>query len=395
MGLFKNKTFRVVYIINVLEVIAGLIYTFIIPLILYKLTSSALAMSTMRLMEFLPNILLGLLAGVLVDRVNRNFMLIYGGFLKFVLSIVLLLAISVNEVAVWHLYVIGFLLATVSYTVNNASNAIIPQLFEKERMTEIQAKFSLVEMLGTIIGPALAGVLLILLSYEHFIWGYVVCMGLCWLLAIKLEKTETPIHQNVSIWADMKEGIAELFQNKMLLTPTITIFITNFSSSLCIGVQAFYLLDVLGNSEKQLGFMYTISAIGGIIAAKTILPLRKRYRRGQIYCQLPLLDLVVFTAMFFVKSWWLLGVLFAIRTYTTVITNIVYSAVRQETTPNHLLGRVAGTTSTLMKLAVPLGLLFGGLWAEAFEIPYLFLLCGSITLLNYIILNRSSFAQLD
>ena len=396
MNLFANKNFLLIYSINLLGTISGLIYTFIIPLILYDLTNSAFAMSTMRMMEFLPNVLLGMLAGVLVDRVNRNFMLVYGGLLKFLLSIVLLIAISTEEVVLWHLYILGFLLATIGYTVGNASNAIIPQLFEKSQMTAIQAKFSLVNTLGSIIGPALTGALLIWLSYNHFLWIYVICMGMCWLLATKIERTDIPVQPTkLSIWGDMKEGIYALIENKTLLTPTVTILISNFASSLCIGVQAFYVLDVLGNTEEQLGMMYTISAIGGIFVAKTILPLRKKFRRGQIYSQLPIIDLLVFLILFTLDSWVLIGLLFAIRTYTSVVTNIIYSAIRQETTPNHLLGRVAGTSSMLMKLAVPIGLLVGGLWAEVWPIPYVFLFCAIITLVNYIVLKRAMFSEVD
>ena len=396
MNLYYNKNFRLIYLINLLATISGLIYTFIVPLILYDLTNSAFAMSTMRMMEFIPNVLLGMLAGVLVDRVNRNFLLVYGGLLKFLLSIVLLIAISTEEVVLWHLYILGFLLVTIGYTVGNASNAIIPQLFEKSQMTAIQAQFSLINTLGSIIGPALTGALLIWLSYNHFLWIYVFCMGICWLLATKIERLDIPAQRNkLSIWGDMKEGIYALVENKTLFTPTVTILISNFASSLCIGVQAFYVLDVLANTEEQLGMMYTISAIGGIFAAKTILPLRKKFRRGQIYSQLPIIDLLVFLILFTLDSWLLIGLLFAIRTYTSVVTNIIYSAIRQETTPNHLLGRVAGTSSMMMKLVVPAGLLVGGLWAEVWPIPYVFLLCAIITLVNYIVLKRAKFSEVD
>lgn len=396
MNLYANKTFRQLYSIKVLSAVSSTIYTFIIPLVLYDLTKSAVAMSTMRMVEFLPNVLLGMIVGVIVDRLNRNIMLIYGGLIQFVLSVCLLFSITAEQTTVWHLYVLGFLLSMIGYTIGNASNAITPQLFEKSLMTDIQAKFSLVFTISSIIGPSIAGVLLVWFDYDAFLWLYVICMGLSWLIACMIKKTDTPIHpQQQSIWADMKEGIRELAGNKQLFTPTITILISNFASSLIIGVMTFYVLDILGNTKEQLGLMYTIAAIGGIFGAKVMKPLRSRFRRGQIYCSLVLMEAVVLIVFFFAHSWWLLGILLAFRTCISVMTNIIYLAIRQETTPNHLLGRVAGTSSMLMKLVVPLGLMMGGFWAEAWPVRYIFFISALAVLLNYFLLRRAKFSEIE
>lgn len=396
MNLYANKTFRQLYSIKVLSAVSSTIYTFIIPLVLYDLTKSAVAMSMMRMVEFLPNVLLGMIVGVIVDRLNRNIMLIYGGLIQFVLSVCLLFSITAEQTAVWHLYVLGFLLSMIGYTIGNASNAITPQLFEKSLMTDIQAKFSLVFTISSIIGPSIAGMLLVWFDYDAFLWLYVICMGLSWMIACMIKKTDTPVHpQQQSIWADMKEGIRELAGNKQLFTPTITILISNFASSLIIGVMTFYVLDILGNTKEQLGLMYTIAAIGGIFGAKIMKPLRSKFRRGQIYCSLVLMEAVILIVFFFAYSWWLLGILLAFRTCISVITNIIYLAIRQETTPNHLLGRVAGTSSMLMKLVVPLGLMIGGFWAEAWPVPYIFFISALAVLLNYFLLQRAKFSEIE
>ncbi len=396
MNLYANKNFQNLFSITVLSAISSTIFTFIIPLMLYDLTKSALAMSTMRVMEFLPNVLLGMLAGVIVDRFNRNLMLTYGGLIKFILAILLWFSITANEPALWQLYILGFLLSTVSYTVGNASNAITPQLFDKSSMTEIQSKFSLIYTLSAIVGPSLIGALLVWLSYDHFLAIYVICMGLCWGLSHRIERTATPDHPvKQSIIADMKEGVRELIGNKQVFAPTITILVTNFGTSLCIGVLAFYVLDVLGNSKEQLGFMYTISAVGGILGAKLISPLRKKFRRGQIYAAFPLIDVAVLVLFYFAHSWILLGILLAFRTCLVTMSNIIFLAIRQESTPNHLLGRVAGTSSMLMKLALPVGLLIGGIWAETLPIPWIFLLAAVAMLSNFFILKRAKFSEVE
>lgn len=394
MTLFANRNFILLYFITIISTFGTVIYTFVLPLIIYEMSQSALAMSTMRIVDFLPNVLLGVLAGVFVDRINRNIMIRYGGLIKFILSCVMTLIIFTGNVELWHLYILGFFLSTVGYTVGNASHAIIPQLFERDQMTDIQSKFSFATTLITIIGPSVAGALLLLVAYEQLLFVYTLSLLCVWLMSIFLDGTATPERPvKQSIAQDIREGLKELFGNQQLLIPTIAILFINLATSLIIGVLVFYVIDVLEQSQEQLGLMYSIGAVGGLIGAQLIKPLRKKWNRGSIFIALHLLDACALILFFFADSWWQLGLLLAIRTCTTVMTNIIYLAIRQESTPNHLLGRVAGTSSMFMKLALPIGLFLGGIWAEVLPIPYLFLISAGIVGAIYLFMQQSDFRE--
>ncbi|MEC1179153.1 MFS transporter [Metasolibacillus meyeri] len=396
MNLYRNRNFLLLYIGTIASTIGYQLYHFILPLFIYDLTKSALAMSTMRIIDFLPNVLLGMLAGVLVDRMNRNVMLKYAGFVKALLATVLTVIILLDAVQLWHMYILGFLIATVSYTFGNAQHAIVPQLFEKSLMTEIQAKFSFVNTLLSIVGPSIAGMLLIFIAYDYLFIVYALSLVAIWLSVFFLDATATPERPNKqSILADMKEGFVELLGNKALFYPTIAILFANLATSFVIGVQVFYVVDVLQETKEQLGFMYSIAAVGGLVGAKLLQPLRKKWTRGKIFTTVYLMDSVVLLLFFFATTWWQLGILLAVRTCTSVIINIIYLAIRQESTPNHLLGRVAGTSSMFMKLALPAGLFVGGLWAEMLPIPYIFLLSAGIVLAIYVVLSKQQFSLIE
>lgn len=394
MTLFASRNFLLLYFITIFSTFGTVVYTFVLPLIIYDLSQSALAMSTMRIMDFLPNVLLGVLAGVFVDRVNRNVMIRYGGLIKFVLSFFMTYIIFSGDVQLWHLYILGFFLSTVGYTVGNASHAIVPQLFERDQMTDIQAKFSFVTTLITIIGPSVAGALLLLVAYDQLMLVYTLSLFCVWLMSILLDATATPERPvKQSITQDIKEGLRELFGNQQLFIPTIAILFINLATSLIIGVLVFYVIDVLEETKEQLGLMYSIAAVGGLIGAQLIKPLRKKWSRGTIFIGLHLLDAGALVLFFFADTWWQLGILLAVRTCTSVMVNIIYLAIRQESTPNHLLGRVAGTSSMFMKLALPIGLFLGGIWAEVLPIPYLFLISAGIVAALYVFMRRTDFRE--
>lgn len=392
MNLYKNRTFQKLYILHLLVNLSMAIFSFVLPIILYEYTKSTLAMSTMRIMDFLPNVLLGMLIGVFVDRLNRRDILIYGNFIRLIVAFVFAFLLTNTDFMLWHIYALGFLLSTIGYTIGSASNAIIPQLFDKSLMTDIQARFSLLSTMITVIGPGLLGVLLLWVSNSLFLWLFVGCQLIMVIIVLFIDKVPTPIRkEKSSVLEDMKEGLIELFENKSLLLQTWTIFFSNFASSLIIGVLTFYSLDQLNFTKEELGLMFTISALGGIIGAKIIRPLRKRYTRGQIYTNSMFFEVCILFLFYFAHHWLTLGFLLAARTTTITMTNIVYLAIRQETTPNHLLGRVAGTTSMIMKLAVPLGLFFGGIWADVLPIAPIFLISAIVILFNFVLLKKHKF----
>lgn len=60
--------------------------------------------------------------------------------------------------------------------------------------------------------------------------------------------------------------------------------------------------------------------------------------------------------------------------FTTIFTNVHYLTIRQEMTPNHVLGRVAGASSMIMKIAAPLSFVSGGLIGEYYPVHYVFVI---------------------
>lgn len=374
LSLVKNRNFLLLWGSSTISSFGMQMYSIAIPLLIYDLSRSALAMSMMRAIEFFPNIFLGMLAGALVDRLNRKTMMLWTSFIQVLSMCGIVTLLLTNHIELWHLYILGFILSSAGYTFGNANHSVLPQIVSKDQLTSANAKLSFIDTLIRMIGPGIAGVLIAVFSYTSTLTIYLVCLLIMFVFMQFLNvpptaKREDPSH---SIWKDMKEGIVELFNNKILLTPTITVLFSNFASSLVMGVLIFFATDQLGANSKQVGFMFTISAVGGLIGASLISRIRKRFGRGVIYTYSLVFDIISMCLLLFAQTWWTIGISLAIRTFSTTLSNIVYFTIRQEFTPNHLLGRVAGTSSMLMKLTLPLGLFIAGLWAEWFPIRILF-----------------------
>ncbi|MGM7683470.1 MFS transporter [Cytobacillus sp. Hm23] len=397
LTLWRNKNFLLIWFGSMISNFGMQMYIITIPLLIYDISQSALAMSTMRAIEFFPNIFIGMIVGVFVDRFNRKKMMAWTSFIQVASMTGIILLLLTDQLAIWHLYILGFILSSAGYTFGNANHSVLPQIVTKEQLTSANAQMSFVNTFIQMIGPGLAGAALLVFSYTSTLMVYMVCLFILHICVqlISLPADNHATKQHNSMLRDIKEGIDELFFNKTLLTPTITILFVNFAASLVTGVLIFYVKDQLGATSAQVGLMFSISAIGGLLGAAIINHIRKQFGRGNIFTFCLLIDACAMGVLIVAPTWWAIGISLAIRTFAITMSNIVYFTIRQEFTPNHLLGRVSGTSSMLMKLTLPLGLFIAGLWAEWFSVRILFVFSTLIILIMFIMLYFHSFRKLQ
>jgi MFS family permease len=397
-SLWLNKNFLFLWVGRVISNFGFQIYMIALPLLIYDLSKSALAMSMMRAIDFLPNIFIGMIAGVIVDRFNRKRIMSLTTLLQVITLGGVVFLIMNGQIAVWHLYILGFVLSTAGYTFGNSHHSVIPQLVSKQQLTAANAKLSFVDTFINMVGPGVAGLIITYYSFEVSFSVYLLCLFVLFLFIqmVQLPYVEKKVSkEKTSVWTDMKEGIDALLQNKTLLAPTVVTLFTNLAASLFVGVLVFFAADVLQANKKEIGFMYSMGAIGGLLGALLITRLRKHFGRGEIYVWALLAEALSMLILVFASTWWLIGISLFVRTLVVTMTNIVYFTIRQEFTPNHLLGRVAGTSSMMMKLALPVGLFLAGIWAEFLPVQGLFIISTIMFIVLFLIMKNHPFIKVE
>ncbi len=374
-SLWKNRPFLLLLGSNTTSNIGLYMYIIIIPLLMYDLTQSAFLISTMRLIEFLASGLLGVAAGIFVDRINRKKALVTAAVLQWTTIALLTLLLFSGNVQLWHLYFLGFFFSTSGLLHTNAAHAALPQVLHKDQLTEGNAKLGIVSTSVRLIGPMLAGLTLASLSFAGTMavqLGFITLTLLFVLLlpSLKIEGIEN--REKSTFWKDAKEGFQELFNNALLRVTTVVIFFQNFGFSLTMGVLVFFAVDQLQATEAQVGAYISIGAVGGLFGMLIVKKITTLFPRGKIYTYTNIFDVLAFIVLAFATSWWMIAIALALFSFSTSISNVIYHAVRQEVTPNQMLGRVAGSVATLVQLTMPLGVIAGGLWAEFFSIRILF-----------------------
>src|SRR5881394_2607128 len=105
---------------------------FALPLLVYKLTGSALNLGIAEAATFLPYLLFGLVLGAWTDRVDRKRMMIVVDVARGVISASIPLFAIFGKLSIWWIYVVGFLSSTLTICFEAGQFAAIPSLVKQD-----------------------------------------------------------------------------------------------------------------------------------------------------------------------------------------------------------------------------------------------------------------------
>jgi predicted MFS family arabinose efflux permease len=124
----------------------------------------------------------------------------------------------------------------------------------------------------------------------------------------------------------------------------------------------------LGASDAQIGLIFSIGGIGGIVGSLVGGRIQRRFTFGQVIIGCIWLWTLAFAAMMVTPSWFLVGVLSALMSFFGPIYNVVQFSYRVALIPDALQGRVNSTFRMLAFGFMPIGAVLAGWLIEAFGV---------------------------
>ncbi|MFE8699927.1 MFS transporter [Cytobacillus sp. FJAT-54145] len=382
---WRNMNFMILLISGAIISFGSKIYELSLPLILYHYTNSPVVMSTMRGIEFLPNLLLAMFIGVLVDRANKRNWTLWTIFLQIVILLILYFSLQEGKPSLYLFYICGFLLMTFNYAFLNARMSMVKQALPNELLTSANASFNFIYTLIGIMGPTLTGLILmfsnlhsgLLLTAMAFIFSYFILLFL---------KTNEVIHEGkAGFWKELKEGWKELFHNKTLWTITILVIFINATAGMVDTTIIYFAKDQLHLSDIEIGMLLSTLGGGGLLGSLLVGKVRKKWPTYKVIVVSTLIIGITYLMMFMTESPIWFGVALLLNGISTTINSICVWTFRQESTPHHLIGRISGITGSLFKLAMPFAIFSAGWISELADPSIVFLLAwiGNMMLFLY------------
>ena len=367
---------------------------FALPLLVYKLSGSALDLGIASAATFLPYLLFGLILGAWTDRVNRKRMMIGTdiGRALIVVSIPLLFALGL--LTVWWIYIVAFIHATLTICFEAGEFAAIPSLVNQDDLVTANGRIQASYSGASIIGPLLAGVLVTLVPLSALLLfdalSFLASSFSLALISISFNKGEK--RAPTSIRSDVAEGLRYVFSNPVLRNISIMMALVNFVGSTAYAQLIFFAKVRLQATDFQASLLYSAGSLGVVLLALAAGPLRKHWSFSTVALGALMLEGILTVVFSLMRMYWAAVVLWTLIGGLGILFNINTSSLRQTIVPNHLLGRVVSIASVLAWSAIPLGTLLGGFaisWTQNVALVY-----GVIGVLVFLIPFAFSFTAL-
>ncbi len=158
IALLRQRNYALLWSSQLISQIGNWALFAALPFFVFQLTGSVMATGIMFIVEVIPPILLGSVAGVFVDRWDRRWTMIGANVARGLLLLLLLTLRSAEQV--WVVYVVAFFEALANLFFGPANNALLPQLVDEDELVSANSLDALGENIARILGPALGGALL-------------------------------------------------------------------------------------------------------------------------------------------------------------------------------------------------------------------------------------------
>ena len=248
-----------------------------------ELTDSPLSLGLVWATRSAPNLILGMLAGAVADRVDRKKLQIVALALYSACGFLLGYLVLRGWIQLWHVLLITFVWGSIRAFEGPARQAFIVDIVGREgTMSGISLNAVGLRGIG-IIGGAVAGIIIHLFGME---WPFFVITAAN-ILAIGITAyirgiEERAIVKTQSLWSDLVEGIQIVLNNRVILALMVmaaTCEMFGFSYSALLPVFA---RDILGVGAVGLGMFSAVRSVGGLIAGLTLASLGDYEYKGRI-----------------------------------------------------------------------------------------------------------------
>jgi len=322
----------------------------------------------LRALQTLPFLLLGLGAGVLIDRVRRRPILIAADLGRAVFLGTIPLAWALGLLDLRQLFVVAPLVGTLRLAYNVAYNAYLPALLPRERIVEGNSRLGLSAAVAETAGPGLAGTLVALIAAPLALAVDAASFILSALAIAAIRAPESPPAREAQrrLWPELREGLLLLGRQPILRATAAYSALMNLCFQAIHAIFVLFATAELGLSPVLFGAILTASSLGGLLGALLVPSLIRRVGPGPALLAAAgcyasgALAIPAATG----ARWQVTGILLAAWGLIGIgngIGNIVSASLTQLLVPARLLGRANAAQATLGWGAAPLGALLGGI----------------------------------
>ncbi len=372
-SVFRNRSFSSLWLGQLISSMGSALTTLAASILVFRITGSALHVGLMLMATAGPTIVVGLVAGVFVDRYDRKRILLYADLIRAILIALIPTLIKLN--IAW-LYAIVAASSTISQFFDSAHASILPEVATERELSAANSFMAISSIGSTTIGFAAAG---IIASTTSISWAFYLD-ALSFLLSAAMtlfaHVPAMPPVEDTSVAAigrNLRSGL-QTVRDVPALRSLFTIVMPIF---LIFGLQnSLYLpfaLNALHGNEFQFGLQQAAEAVGIALGSLLMIRLADRIREGQ-WLAISFVLMALVALGYSLSSTMLLAILLiGLSGFVNSPSFIGRQLIIQRSTPRAMRGRVNSAFFVVRDVMFVVGMAMAGL-ADIMSIRLLLLL---------------------
>lgn len=357
------------------------------PLLIASLTSSPILVAAGAMMQFLPWLLFGLLAGSIADHYDRRRLVMIANAARAVVVLALVVFLLTGAVTVWIVLATAFLYGTAEVFADSAGSTLLPMIVRRVDLGVGNARLQAGFLVGNqLAGPPIGAFLFALGSFWPFA-VQIICVSLAVVLISRIARTPVPPHEPHEVGVKVqpiREGLRWLRQNPPVRTLVLIILLFNVTWAAPWGILVLYATEHLQMGPVGFGVLTTASALGGLAGTVSFGWLERHVSFATLMRVCLSLEVLMHLGFALTSIPAVaFAIMFGFGAYAFV-WGTISTTVRQRLVPMRLQGRIASVNMVGVFGGLVIGQAFGGVIAQTWGLtaPWWFAFAGSaVTLL--------------
>jgi len=315
-------------------------------------------------------LLFSLPVGVYVDRHRRRRTMIYADLGRASMLAIVPLSAFLGFISMSLFYVVSFVVGLLTVFFEISYQSYIPSLVRHSQLVEANGKLEATRAISTGAGPFIAGIVIGIVTAPVACiadtLGYLSSAGfLSW-----MRRAEAAIEQSTkSTVNDMREGLRIVLGERRLWQIAACTSTSNMFSGGIFAIAVPYFVQAFGLDSLQIGALFPVSAVGGVVGALVASRIADRIGVGSsiilnaFLFGLPSIGMYLAAGQFAAVP---IGLSLFVTGFGAVVYNVNQVSYRQALVPKELQGRMNATMRFIVTGSIPIGALIGGILGQAF-----------------------------
>lgn len=341
----------------------GAINAVAIPLVgMFSATISSLELGVLVSIEQIAWLMVGLPAGVWIDRWQRRRVVVIAQISRAILIAMIPALVLFGRLSFWTLAIVGLAVGFCEVFGGIAQAALVPEIVPADRLVEANARVNAMQTATSLSGSATVGPIVSLLGAPTaLLLDSLACLASSGLIhSIKVETRL--VRHRISFRRELLDGIRLIAREPLFRTLTIGgVLFNGFMAAQY--VLCFVFLRDLGVGRSWFGLLLAASGLGALVGSLLVTRLLRRWRDASIWRFFLLAGPTVGLLIPVASQGW--GVTFYIvgsfgMSCAVTASSIIGFTARQTACSSEMLGRTNSAVRVLTWGIIPIGASLGG-----------------------------------